>query len=62
MDLPEMLTVKEIQEHLHIGHNKAYALVNLKGFPVMRLGNRWLIQKEKYLRWLEENYKSKIIL
>jgi hypothetical protein len=61
VDLPEIITVKDIKKHLHIGHDRAYQLINLKGFPAMKLGKRYIIQKDKYLKWLEENYKNKII-
>lgn len=62
MDLPEMITVKEIQDHLHVSKNRAYELVKMKGFPKIQIGSRYLIPKEKYIKWLEENIKHKIIL
>lgn len=61
IDLPEMITVSDIKKHLHIGHDRAYQLISLKGFPAMKLGKRYIIQKDKYLKWLEENYKNKIL-
>lgn len=62
MDLPEMITVRDIKNHLHVSQERVYQIINLKGFPAMKLGKRYYIQKDKYLKWLEENYKSKIFL
>lgn len=62
MELSEMLTVKDIQEHLHIGHNKAYALIRLKGFPKVKIGRTYVIPKEEYLRFINNHIKSQIIL
>jgi hypothetical protein len=44
--LPKMLTVKDIQEHLHIGHNKVYALIRLKGFPKIKIGGTYFIPED----------------
>lgn len=60
--MEKMLTVKDIQEHLHIGHNKAYALIRLKGFPKVKLGGTYVIPESKYEKWIEDHIKSQIIL
>jgi len=60
--LPKMLTVKDIAEHLHIGINKAYAMVRLKGFPKIQIGNKFFIPEDKYLEWLNCHIRNQIIL
>lgn len=58
----EMLTVKDIKEHLKISEKKAYKLIKYKGFPKIVIGHRYFIPKKQYLKWLDENTKHKIIL
>lgn len=48
-------TVKDVADILHIGKNKAYALMKSQGFPAVRL-NRTLIVREDMLdKWLSQN-------
>lgn len=42
--LPKMLTVKDIAEHLNVGHNKAYAIVRLRGFPKVKIGRSYMLK------------------
>ena len=58
----EMITIKDVAKHLGISHATAYKLVSYKGFPKMYIGKRCVIKKDRYLKWLEDNYKSRIIL
>ena len=51
----EFLTVKDLQEILHIGKSKAYELCKLKGFPVIKIGSKTLIYKKEFIQWLEEH-------
>jgi excisionase family DNA binding protein len=62
IELPEMISVSEIRKHLHISEERVYKLIKTKGFPLLQIGHRYYIQKDKYLKWLEENYKGKILL
>lgn len=60
--LPKMLTVKDIAEHLNVGHNKAYAIVRLRGFPKVKIGRSYVIPQDKYIEWLNNHMKNQIIL
>jgi predicted DNA-binding transcriptional regulator AlpA len=61
--LPDnILSVKDIMNHLGISQNKAYDLVHYKGFPKIIIGHRYFIHKDKYIKWIDENVKGKIIL
>lgn len=62
MDLPEIISVKDIQNHLGISKNRAYDLIKLKGFPRLQLGHRFYIPKDQYLKWIDDNLKTQIIL
>ena len=49
----EILTLKELQELLHIGKNTALRLVQSGEIDAFRVGNRWRVLREsvaKYIR------------
>ena len=54
MDLPLMLSVPEVSEVLGISRAGAYELVRSKGFPKVKIGNRIVVPKEKFIRWIED--------
>jgi len=51
--LPELMTVKELQNYLGIGKDKAYALVRSKSFPSAKIGGRYYVIKPDFVSWLE---------
>lgn len=57
-----MLTVKDIQEILHIGRDTAYRLVRSNGFPSIIIGRSIRIPEDEFNRWIEKyTYKEFII-
>ena len=54
MDLPLMLSVPEVGEVLGISRAGAYELVRSKGFPKVKIGNRIVVPKDKFIQWIEE--------
>lgn len=54
MDLPLMLSVPEVAEVLGISRAGAYELVRSKGFPKVKIGNRIVIPKDKFIQWIED--------
>lgn len=59
-ELPDYLTVKELQIYLRIGQNKAYALANTPGFPVFEVGNGKRFSKKMVREWLERQIESRM--
>ena len=55
MQNKKLITVKEFVSEYGIGTNKAYEIVNSKGFPVIRLGKKILIVRDRLDEWLENN-------
>lgn len=55
----KLLSVTDIQEHLNIGRNRVYALINLKSFPKIKIGNTYHIPEKQYLIWLDTQIKNK---
>ena len=49
-DLPLMLSVPEVGEVLGISRAGAYELVRSKGFPKVKIGNRIVIPKDKFIQ------------
>lgn len=52
--LPELMTVKDLQNYLGIGKDKAYKLVKSKSFPALKLGGRYYAIKPDFVTWLEK--------
>ena len=52
-ELPEVMTIKEVQQFLKIGRNSAYDLVNRKEFRVLRVGKSIRINRADFLRWFD---------
>lgn len=50
---PDVVTVNELAEMLHIGKNKAYEIVNSGMIPDIRIGKKHLIPKSKVVEFLE---------
>lgn len=50
-----MLTIKDIQKHLHIGRDSAYALVKLSNFPSIKIGRTYLVPLSEYKKWLSKS-------
>ncbi len=59
IDLPHVLTAKEIQVFLNISKGKAYELFKAKGFPTITLGGSKRVYKDDFLEWLEKQ-KSEV--
>ena len=52
-DLPLMLSVPEVAKVLGISRAGAYELVRSTGFPHIRIGNRIVIPRDKFIAWIE---------
>ena len=49
----DILTLKELQELLHIGKNTAPQLVQSGEVEAFRVGNQWRIVREDIIRYLK---------
>ena len=59
-ELPLMLSVQEIAIVLGISKTSAYELVRSKGFPVLKIGSRLVVPKEKFCECVEQNIGGSI--
>ena len=54
-ELPLFLNAKILAEVLGIAPSSAYELMHEKDFPVLKVGNRLLVEKSKFKEWVERN-------
>ena len=54
-ELPLFLNAETISKLLGISSTTVYELIHTKDFPVLRLGNRLVVPKEKFKEWVEKN-------
>lgn len=54
-ELPLMLSVQDVAIVLGISKTSAYELVRSKGFPVLKIGSRLVVPKDKFREWVEQN-------
>lgn len=53
-ELPLFLNAEMIAKLLGISPSSSYELMHEEGFPVLRVGNRMVVPKEKFRQWVEE--------
>ena len=53
-ELPLFLNAEMVAKLLGISPSSSYELMHEKGFPVLRVGNRLVVPKEKFRQWVEE--------
>ncbi len=52
-ELPLFLNAKTVAQVLGISVAGAYELMHSTGFPVLKIGSRLVVPKEKFLSWVE---------
>lgn len=55
MDNKKLMIVKEFAKEYGLGTNKAYEMVRAKGFPVITLGKKKLIVRDRIDEFLYRN-------
>ena len=53
-DLPLMFSVPEVAKVLGISRAGAYELVRSAGFPKIRIGNRIVVPRDKFIAWIDQ--------
>ena len=54
-ELPLFLNAKMVAKVLGISPSSGYELMHNSSFPVLKIGNRMVVPKEKFIQWVEEN-------
>lgn len=54
-DLPLFLNASLVSQVLGVSISTSYELMNEPGFPVLRVGSRVVVPKEKFMQWAEDH-------
>ena len=55
-ELPLFLNAELIAKVLGVAPSSAYELMHGKGFPVIRIGSRMVVPKEKFREWVDSHF------
>ena len=61
-ELTEIITIKDIMNHLHISKNTAYKLIKLNTFPKIKIGRTYAIPLNEYKKWIAKNIGKEIFI
>ena len=54
-ELPLFLNAKTVAKVLGIAPSSAYELMHEADFPVLKVGNRMVVPKGKFVEWVEQH-------
>ncbi len=54
-ELPLFLNAETVANVLGVSPSSGYELMHESGFPVLKIGSRLVVPKEKFIQWVEEN-------
>ncbi len=54
-ELPLFLNAEMVAKVLGVSPSSGYELMHETDFPVLKVGNRMLVPKEKFIQWVEAN-------
>ena len=57
-ELPLFLNAKTVSAVLGVSLSMAYKLIRDDNFPSMRVGNRFVVPKERFIEWVETRMRK----
>ena len=54
-ELPLFLNAEMVANVLGVSPSSSYELMHEPGFPILKIGNRMVVPKEKFIQWVEQN-------
>lgn len=54
-ELPMFLNAEDISEALGIAISTTYELMKQKGFPSLKIGRRYVVERDKFIQWVQKN-------
>lgn len=54
-ELPLFLNAEAVAKVLGIAPSSSYELMHESDFPVLKVGSRMVVPKEKFIQWVEEH-------
>lgn len=52
LELPELITPKEVREYLKCSNENVYTLLKQKDFPCFKIGRSYRIRKKDFIEWV----------
>ena len=59
-ELPLLLNASTVAKALGVSPSTGYELLHEKDFPALKIGNRIVVPKQEFIRWVEQNTGGKI--
>ena len=53
-------TEKEVQDLLQLGKKQTHALFQTEGFPAIRIGNSYRVEKDSFHKWVADTKEIKL--
>lgn len=54
-ELPLFLNAEIVAKVLGVSLSSGYELMHESDFPVLKIGNRMVVPKERFIQWVEQN-------
>ena len=54
-ELPLFLNAELVAKVLGVSPSSGYELMHEPNFPILKIGNRMVVPKEKFIQWVEQN-------
>ena len=54
-ELPLFLSAKTVAKVLGVFTSSGYELMHQRDFPTLKIGNRIVVPKERFVQWVEQN-------
>ena len=54
-ELPLFLNAETVAKLLGVSPSSCYELMHEPGFPILKVGSRMVVPKEKFIQWVEQN-------
>ncbi len=60
-ELPLFLNANTVAKALGVSPSTGYELMHEKDFPILKIGNRIVVPKEKFIEWVNKNTKGGLL-
>lgn len=57
----EIYDIKDVQRILKIGRNNVYKLLKVPTFPVIKIGNKYIIPRAEFEQWVHKSIHKKYL-
>ena len=54
-ELPLFLNAEMVSQVLGVSPSSGYELMHDPGFPILKIGSRMVVPKEKFIQWVEQH-------